>query len=190
LQISFIFIQEKHETWTNIAVQKNDPVYIDLAEELDIMFPVWKLKARSSFVPVEYENLTDYDVFFTIIRITEGRKREVIKGPFIAPIVRNELALKVGSHEVEHTFVLSDEDNYNNKDEYQMQIATNLDDSVSVSINISGFSELSLDGILLAAAVLIFLYILIIFEIVHRTLAAMIGATAAITCLTLIRDVS
>ena len=42
----------------------------------------------------------------------------------------------------------------------------------------------------MAGCVLVLLYVLIIFEVVHRTLAAMIGATAAIACLTIIHDVS
>lgn len=154
------------------------------------MFPVWKLKAKSSFVSNEYANLTDYEVRFSIIRITENNQRSLMKGPWIAPIAPNSLALQVGQHEVEHTFIVTKEDHYNDDDHYQLMIESNLEDSLGISINISGFSELSMDGILLAAAVLVFLYVLIIFEVVNRTLAAMIGATAAITCLTLIRDVS
>ncbi|CAG2114128.1 unnamed protein product [Medioppia subpectinata] len=186
--ISFIFIREKHEAWNNVAVQQNAPVFVDLSESLDLMFPVWKLKARSTFVSNEYANLTDYEVRFSIIRITEDNVKSVMKGPWIAPIAPNFLSLEVGSHEVEHTFVVNKEDHYDDDDHYQLRIETNLEESAGISINISGFSELSLDGILLASAVLIFLYVLIIFEVVNRTLAAMIGATAAITCLTLIRD--
>jgi hypothetical protein len=187
-QISFIFIKERHESWNNVAVQKDIPVYMDLSESLDLMFPVWKLKARSSFVSNEYANLTDYDVFFTIIRITDDNQRQVLKGPWIAPIAPNKLSLYVGTHEVEHTFIVNKEDDYDEDDHYQLKIETNLEESIGITLNISGFSELSLDGILLASAVLIFLYVLIIFEVVNRTLAAMIGATAAITCLTLIRN--
>lgn len=186
--ISFIFIRERHETWNNIAAQKDNPVYMDLSETLDLMFPVWKLKARSSFVSSEYANLTDYEVMFSIVRIDENNEKTIMKGPWIAPIAPNNLALEVGNHEVEHTFIVTKEDHYDNDDHYQLRIETNLEESIGISLNISGFSELSLDGILLASAVLIFLYVLIIFEVVNRTLAAMIGATAAITCLTLIRD--
>ncbi|XP_054164050.1 P protein-like isoform X1 [Oppia nitens] len=186
--ISFIFIRERHEAWNNVAVQQSAPIYVDLSESLDIMFPVWKLKARSTFVSNEYANLTDYEVRFTIIRITDDNNKSIMKGPWVAPIAPNFLALEVGTHEVEHTFVVNKEDHYDDSDHYQLQIETNVNESIGISLNISGFSELSLDGILLAAAVLVFLYVLIIFEVVNRTLAAMIGATAAITCLTLIRD--
>ena len=154
------------------------------------MFPVWKLKAKSSFVSNEYANLTDYEVRFSIIRITQDNQRSLMKGPWIAPIAPNNLALQVGQHEVEHTFVVTNDDHYDDDDHYQLLVESNLEDSIGISVNISGLSELSLDGILLSGAVLIFLYVLIIFEVVNRTLAAMIGATAAITCLTLIRDVS
>ena len=174
-----------------MAVRKGKPFYVELAnKKLDFMFPVWNIKARSSFLPREYENLTRYHVSFAIVKVDKYNQKEIFKGPWSAPVVPNSYSVQIGTYQVDHIFVLSDEDDYNVHEDYQLEISTNLDEPVSLSFDVSGFSELSLDGIVLAAAVLIFLYILIIFEIVQRTLAAMIGATAAITCLTLIRDVS
>lgn len=112
----------------------------------------------------------------------------LVKGPWAAPIAPPKLSQYMNT-EVEHTFKLSRGDAYDHIHRYQLRIDTNAEESVGLTVNMAGFSELSADGIILAISVLIFLYTLIIFEIVNRTLAAMLGATAAITCLTLIRDV-
>lgn len=112
-----------------------------------------------------------------------------MKGPWAAPITPPKLAQYMNT-EVEHVFKLTRGDAYDHIHRYQLRIDTNSEESVGITVNMAGFSELSADGIILATTVLVFLYTLIIFEIVNRTLAAMLGATAAITCLTLIRDVS
>ncbi|XP_064484124.1 P protein-like [Ornithodoros turicata] len=44
------------------------------------------------------------------------------------------------------------------------------------------------EGMILAAALLVGLYVLIIFELVHRTLAALVGATLAVTALSLVGE--
>ena len=196
VQISFIFIREKEEKWTNVAVQDKVPAFVDLSHSLDLMFPVWKLRARGAFLPNEYANLTSYSVVFTIVQLlndSRGGDRNgayrVVKRPWAAPIAPSELGQYIDPKEVEHIFKLTRGDAYDHIHRYQLRIDTNSEDSIALTVNMAGFSELSADGIILAAAVLIFLYTLIIFEIVNRTLAAMLGATAAITCLTLIRDV-
>lgn len=195
MQASFIVIRERPEIWKQIAVQKQETVYIDLSEKPDAMFPVWKLRAKSTFLSQEYENLTDDDIFFSII-VTEKRgsqiKKKLLKGPWIAPVVQPNKEKDVGMKTVEHTFVFDKKDiDYSNEDNiYQLQVSTNLEEPVPISINILGYSELSTQGIIMAGCIIVFLYILIIFEVVHRTLAAMIGATIAIACLTLIRAVS
>lgn len=73
---------------------------------------------------------------------------------------------------------------------FVLEIATNETSPIPVSLSLTAFSELSNQGILMAACILILLYVLIIFEIIDRTLASMVGATAAIACLTLIGNVS
>lgn len=161
------------------------------------MFPVWKLRARGAFLPKEYANLTSYSVVFTIVQLlndSRGGDRNgayrVVKKPWAAPIAPTSLNQYMNPKEVEHIFKLTRGDAYDHVHRYQLRIDTNAEESIALTVNMAGFSELSADGIILASAVLIFLYTLIIFEVVNRTLAAMLGATAAITCLTLIRDVS
>ncbi|KAH9421569.1 protein kinase [Dermatophagoides pteronyssinus] len=205
--ISFIFIKEKKETWTNVAVQDKLPAYIDLSQSLDLMFPIWKLRARGSFLPKEYSHLTNYSIIFTIVQLLDDSNKNntsssiksgqtsssssyrVVKRPWASPIAptANDQHY-IPAKEIEHTFKLTRDDVFDQGYRYRLRIDTNSKESIGITITMSGFSELSADGIILAAFVLVFLYVLIIFEIVNRTLAAMLGATAAITCLTLIRD--
>lgn len=77
LQISFIAIQEKEDKWTNVAAQEGIPAYVDLSHSLDLMFPVWKLRAKGSFLPAEYRELTNYSIVFTVVQLlndSQGKK--------------------------------------------------------------------------------------------------------------------
>ncbi|KPM03271.1 P protein-like protein [Sarcoptes scabiei] len=193
--ISFIFIQEKKENWTNVAMHDKLPAYIDLSQSFDLMFPVWKLRARGAFLPREYRHLTNYSIIFTIVQLLnetnsnpQQQSYRVVKRPWAVPIAPTNIDQNIPIKEIEHTFKLTRGDVFDQNYHYRLRIDTNSKESIGITLTMSGFSELSADGIILAASVLIFLYILIIFEIVNRTLAAMLGATAAITCLTLIRD--
>ena len=177
-----------------MAVKENVPAFVDLSHSLDLMFPVWKLRAKGSFLPDEYAKLTNYSVVFTVVQLLNDSQGgdlngayRLVKGPWAAPIAPLNLN-QFMNNEIEHVFKLTRGDAYDHIHRYQLRIDTNIEESIGVTLNMAGFSELSADGIILAGAVLIFLYTLIIFEIVNRTLAAMLGATAAITCLTLIRD--
>ncbi|XP_054715570.1 P protein-like [Uloborus diversus] len=72
---------------------------------------------------------------------------------------------------------------------YQLAVSTNKRDGyVAISLDLSVRPKLAVGQVIMALCVLIGLYILIIFDLVHRTLAAMIGATAAISCLALVGE--
>lgn len=62
------------------------------------------------------------------------------------------------------------------------------DSEVSLSYEVSASTQLTQLGLFMGGAVLVGLYALIVFEVVHRTLAAMLAATAAIACLALTGD--
>ena len=206
IQVTFIYIPEKREYWQNIAVKNGLSVYMNLSNELDMLNPVWTVKARSSFLPNEYDNFTDSDVFFTIVRIRDGNIVGRFREPWTVPIAPPALAQQIPMKQVEHAFILPgvmggndahvSEDAefssgiFDGESLYRLEVTTNEQEPISLSVTIATFNELSLKGIIMAGGVLIFLYVLIIFEVVHRTLASMIGAVAAIACLTVTRDVS
>ncbi|CAL1266270.1 unnamed protein product, partial [Larinioides sclopetarius] len=72
---------------------------------------------------------------------------------------------------------------------YQLTISTNKKrDYVSLSVDVAVRPKLAIGHILMALFILIGLYAMIIFELVHQTLAAMIGATVAIACLAVVGE--
>lgn len=177
---------------------------MNITSELDVINPVWTIKAKSRFLPAEYDNFSDSDVVFSIIRIKDGQQVGRFEQPWIVPIAPSNLSVQMPLKEVKHSFIMSSdsiesptvtsdteffEHIFDADSSYQLELTTTDKDAVAVSLNISAYSDLSLKGIIMAGVVLAFLYTLIIFEVVHRTLAAMIGATAAIACLTLVKDV-
>lgn len=203
LQAAFIAIPEAKDEWVNIAPKSSTPVYINLTNDLDLINPVWNIKARGPFLPPELANLSNKHVTFNLILLKSDHVIDRFNKPFRVPVASSDSDIDVSRSEVTHSFILSGSHNgdpdydedflphiFDDDTTYQLEVSTNDKVVVPIALSVSAMSDLSLKGILMAGAVLIFLYVLIIFEIVHRTLAAMIGATAAIACLTLIHDVS
>lgn len=69
-----------------------------------------------------------------------------------------------------------------------VNLKTNLESSFAVSIGYDLSSIDKTDGIVYAAVVLLGLYLLIIFEVVHRTLAAMLASTMSIAILAALNE--
>lgn len=201
---SFILIPEKREEWINIAPKWNDTIYLNLTNELDLISPIWTIKARSAFLPSGYSSFSKKHVNFTLIRLKNGEEVSRHKKPWSVAVAGSGPNQDILRTELEHSFILSTTSSYNDPDfdpdfihhifdedsEYQLEVVTNDSQPVPIALTLSAYSELSLKGVIMAGCVLVLLYVLIIFEVVHRTLAAMIGATAAIACLTIIHDVS
>lgn len=201
---SFILIPEKREDWINIAPKSNDTIFLNLTNELDLINPIWTIKARSAFLPHNYSAFSKKHVNFTLIRLKNGEEVARHKKPWSVAIATSRPNQDFIRTEVEHSFILSSAASFNDPDfdpdfiehifdegsEYQLEVITNDVQPVAIALTMSAYSELSLKGVIMAGCILVLLYVLIIFEVVHRTLAAMIGATAAIACLTIIHDVS
>ncbi|KAK9294919.1 hypothetical protein QLX08_010612 [Tetragonisca angustula] len=69
-----------------------------------------------------------------------------------------------------------------------IKLKTNLESSFAISISYDISSINKDDGIIYAAIILLGLYILIIFEVVHRTLAAMLASTMSIAILAFLNE--
>src|SRR5438105_1165340 len=73
---------------------------------------------------------------------------------------------------------------------YTLVFRTNTDDTFPVSFSLKAMSKVIQDGAVLGGVVIVGLYILIIFELVNRTLSAILAATAAIGVLAFFNEVS
>ena len=176
----------------------NHPYHLNLSTaELDSLNPLWAVKLKSHFLPPDYINLTSKRLHVSINRRKNGITEATLAEQWSIPVPENfsrALPLIVSEKEfyvppdakssANDTFMILDDESVF----YQLEMTTKHNESIRMKLNITSHSDLSFRGLVLAACVLIFLYTLIIFEIVHRTLAAMIGATAALAALTIVSE--
>ena len=157
--------------------------------------PIWLIKARGWFLETE-TNTTQFLVV-SVVQFEDGRetaRRANVWTLAVADSNRSTLVDPPPTVELSTKFQDCDSEvrgfSYDDWPSFALEIATNGSNPVPLALSVSSISRFSRQGILLAAGVLILLYALIVFEIIERTLASMIGATSAIACLTLIGSVS
>ncbi|KAG0422373.1 hypothetical protein HPB47_001797, partial [Ixodes persulcatus] len=199
------FVPEVSETWINISLNGNESYYVcevkynkfdaltgglpvrNLNQILEPEHPVIRVRAKGPFIAKELANLTGVWTVFSIV----GDSGDPVRVP-TAP-----LPLEPPPQPFEHLFTMPKDQLRAHNGGYALEIhletsdpyrATHPDPQVSLSLAVTTFTELNQQGLLMGGAVLIGLYVLIVFELVHRTLAAMLAATAAIACLALIGD--
>ena len=215
---SFILYPETREEWFNVAPVDATPVYVNVTHDLDFIDPAWIVRARAEFLPHPYANLSSKFVTFNIVRLGKQEVPGKNKDDKEVIVTRTKLfangwtvAIPDASIEqkqqtfprieMSHRFIVSNpaltslseeqemvQEPYDSDAMYQLEISTNNEEAFAISLSVSATSDVSLKGVIMAGCVLLFLYALIIFDVVHRTLAAMIGATAAIACLTLVHE--
>ena len=195
----FIIIPETNEKWMNAVSMRGSPAYIELPNAVKFQCPIWTVKARGPFLDPDSNNDTTPTLVFSIIRLTNGQETARMNDVWIVPLAEHNISGldspdDHATTELTKQFLksMSTDPNFHLNDAYRfvLEIATNESSPVPVSLSLTTFSELSNQGIIMAACILFLLYVLIIFEVIDRTLASMIGATAAIACLTLIGNVS
>nr|XP_015904670.1 P protein-like isoform X2 [Parasteatoda tepidariorum] len=135
----------------------------------------------------DYPGSQDY-VSFSVSKINCNGTYVKVSTPWILHVAENSRENEVEPVILEHDFQLK-KNEISDCEIYQVSVSTNKRrDIVSLSVFLSVRPKLAMGRILMALCVLIGLYLLIIFEIVHRTLAAMIGATCAISCLAIVGE--
>ncbi|GBM52504.1 P protein, partial [Araneus ventricosus] len=184
--VSLTLIKVHDDSWNSITVTRGKPVQINVTADMDYKKEILHLRTKGPFLPGEYYGISRNLVTFTVARIYKNGTYEQISTEWellLAPETRD---FEVDAKVLEHDFSLKPEE-MSDSNTYQLTVSTNKRrDYVSLFIDVSVRPELAVGQIIMAICVLIGLYILIIFEVVHRTLAAMIGATVAISCLALV----
>ncbi|XP_012265153.2 P protein [Athalia rosae] len=155
---------------------------------------------EGALLPPVYANLTTYDltVWLELLHIgpnTSGAFFENVKfvknisEPWVVPLVSEELIDIVPDQRQQKIFELQDFDiKKMSKSVLRMKLKTNLQSSLPVAMGYD-LSPINVnDGIILAAMVLVGLYVLIIFEIVHRALAAMLASTMSVAILAALNE--
>ncbi|KAH7953456.1 hypothetical protein HPB49_008832 [Dermacentor silvarum] len=194
------FIPELTETWTSVAIAGNESYCPFISEELGNLSGLWTVFTLEGSAeppvrvptappplqptPVQWEHL------FPLPRDSVAQQQPL-------------LAKRIIAKAIQLTYLLRDSCHFQGFSEkgcalrrggfaLEVHLESSSDvasvPQVSLSVDVSAFTELTQLGLLMGGAVLLGLYVLIVFELVHRTLAAMLAATAAIACLALIGD--
>ncbi|KAG8183958.1 hypothetical protein JTE90_005189 [Oedothorax gibbosus] len=186
--IALSFIKVRHESWNSVAFTKGKAIHVNVTGDIVFSREIIHLRVKGPFLPVQYYSLSDDFVTFTLSKITLNETKETISQAWrvLLKSVTNEH--EADSFVLEHAFKLN-ENETSDSNTYQLSVTTNKKkSSVSLSIDVSVRPALAFGQIVMAVCILIGLYILIIFELVHRTLAALIGATVAISCLAFVGE--
>lgn len=191
----FVMVPETTEKWVNAVTSRDLPAYIELDNPMMFQKPIWTVTSRGHFLDPDSTNISDHSLVFSIIRRNKDQEIDRMNDVWIVPIpnlTHSELNVVTDHTAIELTNRFLSEANFylTNGTSFVLEITTDQRRAFPISLSVTTFSDLSKQGIIMAAGVLLFLYVLIIFEIIDRTLASMIGATAAIACLTLIGSVS
>ncbi|XP_067134340.1 P protein-like [Centruroides vittatus] len=186
--VALSFIEEKSISWMNIAIKNDHPVHINLSEKLDSKNPILHISAMGPFLPEKYLNFSQNRIYFKIMEVTPSGLRETSQPTWVIPASPAYLVNDIESTLEERSFNLLLEKELEGSF-YQLIIGTEENnDYISMAVSLSYQPPIALDSIIMAGCVLVGLYILIIFELVHRTLAAIIGATVAIGFLSVIGE--
>ena len=157
---SFILIPEKREEWINIAPKLNDTIYLNLTNELDLINPIWTIKARSAFLPSKFAAFSTKHVNFTLIRLKNGEEVSRHNKPWTVAIAGSGPNQDLIRTEVEHSFILSTTSAANDADfdpdfiehifdegsDYQLEVVTNDAQPVSDCIDIVCIQRTVIEG--------------------------------------------
>ncbi|XP_018494348.2 P protein [Galendromus occidentalis] len=183
--------EEPDHDWINFSLSDEQPYFLSLRRQLSPTYPILRLQATGPFLPQSLSNLSNVDTVFALVRRFPDGGHEVIQGhePLVVPTAPPTTGPQVHQSTIEHSFRIPVTELLENGGNLEILVqARKLKGQISVSMLVNPFTEFTQISLIMAAVVLVGLYVLIIFELCHRTLAAMIGATAAISCLALTGD--
>ncbi|XP_062705495.1 P protein isoform X2 [Aedes albopictus] len=161
-----------------------------------------KFGLEGTFLSEQYTNITEHYLAIYLQSLTstlEGNESEVVNSdsvqnisdPWYVPIVHPYLFDSAPIIKKQHSFDISDnnfERIHAQSSAVRMMVRSNIKTSIPIAVRYDQ-SPVNRDiGVIYAAFVLIFLYALIIWEVVHRTFAAVIASTLAISILAALDD--
>ncbi|XP_065169611.1 P protein [Atheta coriaria] len=141
---------------------------------------VWVQLIKTSFRPSNISNLRSSDIL-SVKNVSEVWKIPIVSGKLIGtvPEVRHRKIYKLYDLETRESY-----SHYFLKVKLKTNIKANL--PLSISYNVEPINEDH--GIIYATGLLLLLYVLMISEVVHRTLAAMLVSTMAVAILAALND--
>ncbi|XP_012344247.1 P protein-like isoform X1 [Apis florea] len=148
--------------------------------------------------PIEYANISDRYLMIWLEFFEDNKTNQFFNGYeeiknvsdiWVLPILPENLMDIFPGQRHQKIFNLRNMDkNTLEHGEISIKLKTNLESSFAISISYDLSPIDKDDGIVYAALILLGLYVLIIFEIVHRTLAAMLASTMSIAILATLNE--
>ncbi|GFS45490.1 p protein [Trichonephila inaurata madagascariensis] len=186
--VSLSFLKVYDNKWNTITISRKKPFYINVTGDIIFDKETINLRAKGPFLSGEYYNVAQDFVSFKVAKVLRNGTYVPVSKEWKLLLTSNTRDFEIDTKVLEHDFSLEPDEMSDSKT-YEVTISTNKKrDYVSMCIDVSVRPKLAIGHIVMALFVLIGLYILIIFELVHQTLAAMIGATVAVSCLALVGE--
>jgi len=148
----------------------------------------YRFKIKGPFVDVKEKNAyNDLSNGFIKIDITLKNSSNILDSWTLITLspIKDTLNIYTENSVLKKDFKLS---NAYKSDDLQFNVNTNNLDSIAINYSCDQLNSQFNNAILYSAILLIFIYTLIIFEVVHRSLAANLGAFGGIALLTLIEN--
>ncbi|GFU48928.1 p protein [Nephila pilipes] len=186
--ISLSFLKVYDGKWNSIAINRKKPYHANVTGDIIFEEETIHLRAKGPFLSGEYYNVAQDFVSFRVAKVTSNGTYVPVSKEWKLLLTSNTRDFEIDTKVLEHDFSLEPDEMSDSKT-YEVTVSTNKKrDYVSMCIDISVRPKLAIGQIVMALFVLIGLYVLIIFELVHQTLAALIGATVAISCLAIVGE--
>ena len=191
MTVFLLFLPEAMVSSSIVTVGRNEPVTFDLDQtyngQMRSSDKIVRVILRGSFVSPEFNLLvSDHLIVTAHEENTSFLNFTVNPVPWIIGLVPPEYVGTSEQSVVSHLFDL--EEMNLNSDNSTLTISTTSRAPVAISVSVSLVSTLADIDIILGAIILILMYILIIFEVAHRTVISMLSATAAIAVLAVLDE--
>ncbi|GAB6028650.1 hypothetical protein CHUAL_004484 [Chamberlinius hualienensis] len=182
----FIAIKNPQPLFMQLSVMENDQTYVDLPNKTT--FPIVKVSMRGKFVPKYYDNLTSVDVFVTLQKFDSRNMLVENMSEWRHPYAPASMWKTTPDTIVENHFDLENHHDDWQHFTYKLQLTTNSRNVIPMSVNVIEVPRSIEYGVIFATCILIALYIIIVFDLIHRTLAAMWAGVVAIAVLALLNE--
>mmetsp|Transcript_231 Transcript_231/g.796 ORF Transcript_231/g.796 Transcript_231/m.796 type:complete len:745 (+) Transcript_231:60-2294(+) len=181
--VAFAFCEEEEDFVLHLAsVAQSAPLTLALEEESDMRTVFEAIISLQEIPPANSTNYIYPNTTYLYINL-QGSNNE--NGPWT--FVSDEFnATAETEQEVQefHDFFLDDSEDY---EHYQWLITTNSEYPIGITFQYRELFSFVAYEVLIAAVILVGVYIIIVFELLHRTLAALMGAFISVAVLSIVR---
>lgn len=180
--VAFAISEEEEPGNLDLAsVVSSAPLYLtleDMSDKRDVFEAIITLQG------IPPANETNY-IYPNTTKLYIGLEgSDSVNGPWVA--VSDTFNATAESEEIQefHDFYLDDNEDY---EHYQWVVTTNSNYPIGITFQYRELFSFVAYEVIIAAVILVGVYVLIVFELIHRTLAALLGAFVCVAVLSVVR---